>query len=92
MTAFDTTDLLTHDQKILFIQELDAALDLRQEDGKDVWNCYHNHSHARRILGEMGLDVEKIVTFFEKHGGFCDCEIIFNVIGAEEIGDDEQPS
>jgi hypothetical protein len=37
-------------------------------------------SFAVQILSEMGnLDIESSIAFFERHGGFCDCEILLNV-------------
>jgi len=37
---------------------------------------------ARTILAEMGFGKWRInasCDYFEEHGGFCDCEILFNV-------------
>ncbi|MGA2153701.1 MAG: DUF2695 domain-containing protein [Bryobacteraceae bacterium] len=37
---------------------------------------------ARRILAEMGLtptEVEQSISYFKRHGGFCDCEVVLNV-------------
>lgn len=35
---------------------------------------------ARSILEEMGnVDIEASMEYFDKHGGYCDCEILFNV-------------
>jgi Protein of unknown function (DUF2695) len=50
--------------------------------GSDVLRhrCKHDHRLAEQILGEMGdIDVSGSVAFFRAHGGFCDCEILFNV-------------
>jgi hypothetical protein len=35
---------------------------------------------ARGIMAQMGgINIEASLIFFDSHGGFCDCEIIFNV-------------
>jgi hypothetical protein len=41
-----------------------------------------NKTFARQILQEMGFSkgqIEVSCTYFESRGGFCDCEIIWNV-------------
>ena len=36
--------------------------------------------YARKILAAMGgVDIEGSLTYFEMHGGYCDCEILLNV-------------
>lgn len=36
---------------------------------------------ARAILETMpDIDVEASLAFFEEYGGYCDCEILFNVV------------
>jgi hypothetical protein len=48
---------------------------LRMEDG-----TLRLESFAVQILSEMGnMDIESSVAFFERHGGYCDCEILLNV-------------
>lgn len=54
-----------------------------------TWSCGGgtDKTHARRILIAMGLsdeDVEWSLGYFEIRGGFCDCEILFNVDGVRE--------
>jgi hypothetical protein len=48
-----------------------------------VWNCTssgaHAHKHSRAILTSMKCDVEASLEYFRKHGGYCDCEVLFNV-------------
>jgi hypothetical protein len=46
-----------------------------------TWRCSGgNRTFAKAILKEMGgIDVEASLKFFEENGGFCDCEIFFNV-------------
>ncbi len=53
----------------------------RSEEGKDVWNCAggNNRDYAKAILKNMKMNVKKSFEYFDNHGGYCDCEILFNV-------------
>lgn len=54
----------------------------REKDGKTIWTCNgeKDRPFARKILTEMGdIDIDATMEFFNKHGGYCDCEILFNV-------------
>lgn len=49
-----------------------------------TWKCWKCSSRpdfelARPILSKMGCDVEASIAYFREHGGYCDCEILFNV-------------
>jgi hypothetical protein len=46
---------------------------------KNADGTLNRKSYAVRALKTMGMDVKSSVEFFEKHGGYCDCEILFNV-------------
>ena len=36
--------------------------------------------HAEAVLTELGgIDIDGTLAFFREHGGYCDCEILFNV-------------
>jgi Protein of unknown function (DUF2695) len=53
-------------------------------NGEMVWSCTSDidNPHARHILERMGgFDIEQSCEYFEHHGGYCDCEILFNVGG-----------
>lgn len=42
--------------------------------------CHHNHDFAAEILADMGgIDIPGSIEYFQEHGGWCDCEILFNV-------------
>ncbi|TME99640.1 MAG: DUF2695 domain-containing protein [Chloroflexi bacterium] len=48
----------------------------------DGWTCFGDLRFTTRILREMGLDEPSIDTSaacFKGRGGYCDCEVIFNV-------------
>lgn len=53
----------------------------RKEGGKATWTCSAGPGFelATPILKDMGCDVEASIAHFREHGGYCGCEIIFNV-------------
>lgn len=55
-------------------------------DPKSItWECKggHDKSLAEKILKKYfpEIDIPKTFKYFENHGGYCDCEILFNVGG-----------
>lgn len=45
--------------------------------------CKHKLFYTRRFLKKHGLntnDINEICAFFQEHGGYCDCEVLLNVI------------
>ena len=62
-----------------FMFKLNRALSVDVEDSRSSC-CEHNHQHAKEIMEEMGgIDIPKSIAFFQDNGGYCDCEICFNV-------------
>jgi len=54
------------------------------ENGKLIWNCGggEDKSFAIKILETMPeIDIQRSIEYFETSGGWCDCEIILNVMG-----------
>jgi len=55
-----------------------------KNNGCNVWDCDNTAERpkARAILASMGFDeqaIEESLSIFEMEGGYCDCEILFNV-------------
>jgi hypothetical protein len=51
--------------------------------------CDHDHHLAERAMAELGgIDIPESIALFCKHGGYCDCEIILNIVAAAS---DRQP-
>jgi len=73
-----------HEKWDWFVDELNGpnGCDFRRnQDGKETWTCCNDHELSRKILATVeGVDVEKTIEYFEKNGGYCDCEICFNVM------------
>ena len=61
---------LSHDDLRALFDHLDAAL----EDA-----CDHTLRHTLAFLRSRGLDEERVVPWLAEYGGFCDCEVLFNV-------------
>lgn len=54
----------------------------KRDDGEIQWKCAggNDKSLARAILESMmSIDVDASLKYFESCGGWCDCEILFNV-------------
>ncbi len=82
--AMKTKDLVmtpNHPLWASFVEKLDGpdACNFRKEKGEITWNCKHKHDHSRRILSEMLMDVDESIEYFIANGGYCDCEVLFNV-------------
>ena len=63
--------------------ELRSLFDLLNRE--DAPACDHTLRETIAFLNERNLDVEKIVRWLNDHGGYCDCEVIFNV--ADKFGE-----
>jgi hypothetical protein len=56
-----------------------------RDDGSGAWTCDprdHTRPFCRSIMQHMGLSRGAIavsLAYFEEHGGYCDCEVLFNV-------------
>jgi len=41
--------------------------------------CDHTLRETTEFLQKRGLDVARVISWLREQGGFCDCEVIFNV-------------
>ncbi len=57
-------------------------------DRPDPPPCDHTHKETIEFLKENGLPVVPTVAWLKANGGYCDCEVIYNVtdIWAEKVG------
>jgi hypothetical protein len=69
-------------------QKLIASIPIPQQDLRDLFDyldrenpapCDHTLRETLEFLKKRGLDAERIVPWLREHGGYCDCEVIFNV-------------
>ena len=67
---------LQHPRWNAFARELVEVLSKR---------CHHDHRHAERIMTSMGnINIPASIEYFASRGGFCDCEILLNVLFSED--------
>ncbi len=49
------------------------------------WRCDgdrgpNRYRYAKKVMAEMGgVNIDETISFFQSHGGYCDCEILMNV-------------
>jgi hypothetical protein len=69
-------------------QKLVASIPMPHQDLRDLFDhldregapqCDHTLRETIEFLKKRGLDVERIVPWLREYGGYCDCEVIFNV-------------
>lgn len=61
--------------KELFTKLFDA-LDKHLEEN----NCNHTNTFSRSFLEELKINnTEEVLEWMREHGGYCDCEILYNV-------------
>ena len=74
-------------EKFCELLEGEEGCNFVQKDPKDIytlsWNCKGgtDKSLAKKILEKYfpNIDIDKTFEYFDEHGGYCDCEILFNV-------------
>lgn len=66
----------------------------KYEDDNIEWDCSSKSTRykSRAILERYfpGVDIEATMAFFDKHGGHCDCEILWNVYQSETPEDEKK--
>ena len=69
-------------------QKLVASIPMPHQDLRDLFDhldregaseCDHTHRETIEFLQKRGLDVERIIPWLRQNGGYCDCEVIYNV-------------
>jgi hypothetical protein len=68
-------------------QKLIASIPIPHKDLRDLFDhldrggveCDHTLRETTEFLRARGLDVERVVAWLREYGGFCDCEVIYNV-------------
>jgi len=66
--------------------ESPAGCNFRQEipgeSGSFTWTCDGTLKLTRHWLGVHGINEAAIIPELEERGGYCDCEVLFNVADA----------
>ena len=51
-----------------------------EREGAIRVKCDHTLSRSRAFLEQRGLsNIDEICKWFEEYGGYCDCEVVYNV-------------
>ena len=45
----------------------------------DHWKCNGTLNKSKEILSRYDVDIEASLDYFMENGGYCDCEVLFNV-------------
>jgi len=60
------------------LQAMLAAIEAELESQ----DCSNHRDLTNRWLAARGHDAEKVGAWLEEHGGYCDCEVVENLLGA----------
>ncbi len=69
-------------------QKLIDSIPMPHQDLKDLLDyldrpnppaCDHTLCETIGFLKQRHLDVDRVVTWLREYGGYCDCEVVFNV-------------
>ena len=69
-------------------QKLVSSIPIPQQDLRDLFDyldrenapqCDHTLRETIEFLQKRNLNVERTVAWLREYGGYCDCEVIFNV-------------
>jgi hypothetical protein len=68
----------------VFVAALQSALEITPEswrcDGDQAQAGPNVYRYAKQVMTEMGnINIAESIALFESLGGYCDCEILFNV-------------
>jgi len=70
----------THSRWPEFVMTLSRGLNLREENGKEKWDCDGDLSKSTKIMESMGdIDIPATIDYLKKNGVPCDCEVLLNV-------------
>jgi len=70
----------THPHWMELVMKLGMGLNLREENGKEKWDCDGDLSKAIKIMESMeSIDIPATIDYLQNNGCSCDCEILNNV-------------
>ena len=90
----DDQNILTPEQaKDLFAflegpEGCDFKEDIPGDTSSVTWKCNGTLKMTRAWLYQHGLPVERVLTWLEQGGGYCDCEVLFNVASSMQEGEE----
>jgi hypothetical protein len=90
-----------HPQWDQFIQILEGILyfhEIENEDGEPdiAWHCESDFTQTTAVLNFMislgilkDIDIDGTIEYFQENGGYCDCEVLFNVDDDNDDDDED---
>lgn len=90
-----------HPQWDQFIQILEGILyfhEIENEDGEPdiAWHCESDFTQTTAVLNFMislgilkDIDIDGTIEYFQENGGYCDCEVLFNVDDDDDDDDED---
>lgn len=65
-----------------FCWELDAKIDMDRLEATGHFNCKGNHDLTTEVLTRCApyINLKETIELLEEKGGYCDCEVLFNVM------------
>ena len=76
-TSKNVSNFLTKAQLQELIEYLDTTANHTSEDG--TFGCNHTFRFAKKWAQNNDVDFIELYQFLNAHGGFCDCEVCYNV-------------
>jgi hypothetical protein len=61
------------------LEHLESELFERRDESGPINRCDHSLGLTRKYLARLELWDDGLVEWFGEYGGFCDCEVAFNV-------------
>src|SRR5690242_3785447 len=58
---------------------LEGQLLVGSADGDPLCRCDHTHAKTRQFLEQRGVWTDSLPQWLAEYGGFCDCEVMYNV-------------
>ena len=58
---------------------LERSVFVSLEKGRPEVRCDHTLKHTKKYLQDAGVWRDELVEWFGESGGFCDCEVVYNV-------------
>jgi len=62
--------LLAHLERSVFVQ---------LEDGQSDVRCDHTLKRTKKYFQDIGVWQDELTEWFGEYGGYCDCEVVYNV-------------
>ena len=76
---------ITNPQLLELAQYIESEANKPDSSG-NIPGCDHTFRFTERWAEENGLDVVELYQFLNSEGGFCDCEVCYNVVPEDGVG------